>query len=132
MIQKMPTDNRICKALKEIAKAIPTYEKMIANAIKRRDNIADSNPTELQKRKEALTALINWNSSHLQGMKEAYKAILGVEYGSEQSHEVCKSSMKDYLSSTLYRRGIMKVEYEDIEPRNGEEYVRIYWTEKIE
>ena len=132
MIQKMPTDNRICKALKEIAKAIPTYEKMIANAIKRRDNIADSNPTELQKRKEALTALINWNSSHLQGMKEAYKAILGVEYGSEQTHEVRKSSMKDYLSSTLYRRGIMKVEYEDIEPRNGEEYVRIYWTEKIE
>lgn len=132
MIQKMPTDNRICKALKEIAKAIPAYEKIIATAIKRRDNATDSDPIELQKRKEALTALIEWNSTHLQGMKEAYKAILGVEYGSEQSHEVYKPSLKDYLSCTLYRRGIMNVEYENIEPRNGEEYVRIYWTEKIE
>lgn len=132
MIQKMPTDNRICKALKEIAKAIPAYEKMIATTIKRRDNATDSDPIELQKRKEALTALINWNASHLQGMKEAYKAILGVEYGSEQSHDVYKPSLDNYLSCTLYRRGITKVEYEDIESKNGRPYVRIYWTEKIE
>lgn len=132
MIQKMPTDNRVCKALKELAKAIPSYEKMIATAIKRRDNATDSDPIELQRRKEALTALISWNSSHLQGMKEAYKAILGIEYGSKQSHEIYKPSMDDYLSSTLYRRGITKIQYEDIEPKDGRPYVRIYWTEKIE
>lgn len=132
MIKKMPTDNRICKALKELAKAIPSYGKMVADMQRRYETATDPDPVELKKRKAALATQIAWNSSHLQGMKEAYKAILGVEYGSKQSHEVYKPSMNDYLNCTLYRRGITKVEYEDIEPKDGRPYVRIYWTEKIE
>lgn len=68
----------------------------------------------------------------MQDRKDAYKAILGVEYSSEQTHEVYKHDMNKYLFCTLYQRGITKVEYEDIEPRDDKAYARIYWTEKID
>lgn len=132
MIQKMPTYSYICKICKDIAQTIPKLEKMIASTEQQRDNCRNTDPVEKKRFQDGLQKQIDWNYAHLHGLKNAYKSILGVEYGSEQTHEIYKSSMKDYLSSTLYRRGIMKVEYEDIEPRNGEKYVRIYWTEKIE
>lgn len=132
MIQKMPTDNRVCKICKELANTIPSYEKRIAAMQKQYDTATDPDPVELKKFKDSIMKQIVWESSHLQGMKEAYKAILGVEYGSEQFHDVYKPSMSEYLNCTLYRRGITKIEYEDIGSKNGRPYVRIYWTEKIE
>lgn len=131
MIQKMPTSSHVCKVCKELAKAIPILEKQLISARHQYDTATDPDPVKLAQWKKCALEQIEWESSHLQGMKTAYKNILGVEYGSEQTHEVYKPSMDKYLNCTLYRRGITKIEYEDIEPKNGKPYVRIYWTEKI-
>ena len=132
MIQKMPTDNSVCKICKDIALAIPRLEGIIAGAQKQHDNAKNPDPVLRKQFKDGMQDQIAWHSAHLQGLKEAYKAILGVEYGSEQTHEVYKPSMNEYVFCTLHQRGITKVRYEDIEPRNGSPYVRIHWTEKIE
>ena len=127
MIQKMPTDNYICDVCADIAKVIPKLEK-------KRDDLAkkvERHRISAKKREEAEHRL-EWQEHRLQDMKDAYKAILGVEYGSEQTHEVYKYDMNKYLFCTLYQRGITKVEYEDIEPRDDKAYARIYWTEKID
>ena len=132
MIQKMPTDKQICKACKEIAKAIPRIERSITGLRKQYDNAKNPDPILRQQFKDGIMRQIEWESAHLQGLKEAYKAILGVEYGSEQTHEAYKPTMDEYVFCTLNQRGIEKVQYEDIESKDGRPYVRLYWTEKIE
>ena len=118
MIQKMPTDHSVCKICKDIALAIPRLEGIIAGAQRQHDNAKDPDPVKLKMCKDGMQEQIAWHSAHLQGLKEAYKAILGVEYGSKQTHVAYKPSMNEYVFCTLHQRGITKVSYEDIEPRN--------------
>lgn len=132
MIQKMPTDNNICKLCKDIAAAIPKMEQTIDKLQQKYDK-AVSRPSASRKvSADELQAQLDEYTHYLQSLQIGYKAILGVAYGSEQTHEAYKPQMKEYVCATLYRRGIMKVEYEDIEPKNGKEYVRLHWTEKLE
>lgn len=89
----------------------------------------NANPIRLKEAQDGIQYQIDLYSKYLQGLKEAYKSILGVEYGSMQTHKVYKATMNDYLSSTLYRRGITKVEYE--EDASCDDWVTLYWQEVI-
>ncbi len=48
-----------------------------------------------------------WYDAHLQGIKDGYKAVLGVEYGAKQAYEMRKAFVEDYIEWTLYRRGML-------------------------
>lgn len=131
MIQKMPTYNPICAVCKQIAQTIPKVERIINSLKHQKATMRDADPIRLKEGQEGIQYLMDLDSKYLQGLKEAYKSILGVEYGSMQTHETPRSSMDEYVSCTLLRRGITDIEYEDIEPRNGVPYVRLYWKEHV-
>lgn len=127
----MPTDNNICKLCKDIAKTIPKMEETLAKLERKYNRAVGKGSASMKGSAENLQAQIDEYTHYLQSLQVGYKAILGVAYGSEQTHEAYKPQLKEYVSCTLYRRGIMKVEYEDIEPKNGQEYVRLYWKEEV-
>lgn len=132
MKMKMCRETPICKICKAIGQAIDVYEARIPHVQKQHDNPSSKSSRIRKMAQESLKRDIERYKFHLQGLKNSYKEILGVEYGSTQTYDTPKEGMNEFLACTLYRRGITNVTYENIEPRNGEEYVRLHWVEKIE
>ena len=131
MIQKMPTDKDTCKICRRTAQAIIHLEWLIDSIARQSANADDPDPILLKKFRDGLAKLSDWYALHLEGMRQAQRIILGVEYGSKQMQEVSKEHAENYIKNSLQLRGIMDVKGEDIEPRDGAEYVRLSWTEKV-
>lgn len=131
MEYKMCYDAIICRVLKNIGEGINHLKEHIPAIQGQKDRFTNSDPDEVVRFKNALQEDIDESNHYLTELESAYLNLLGVEYESEQTYEVEKAEMKNLLDCTLYRRGIMEVEYEDIEPRNGVPYVRLYWREHV-
>lgn len=130
MIQKMPTYNGICKTCKLIATTIPKVERMINSLKHQKATMKNADPIILKEAQDGIQYQMDLDSKYLQGLKEAYKSILGVEYGSTQTHETPKSSMDELVSCTLWRRGITGITYSDSKTRDG--WVVLQWKEVVE
>lgn len=131
MRYKMCYDAVICRTAKQIGTAINHLVEFIPLTQMQKDGFTNPDPDEVVRFKKALQERIDESKHYLEALESAYSNLLGVEYESEQTYEVEKAEMKHLLDCTLYTRGIMKVEYEDIEPRNGVPYVRLYWKEHV-
>ena len=105
MIQKMPTDNNICKLCKDIAGTIPKMEEMIVKLQRKYERAIGKLSASQKMSADELQAQIDEYTHYLQSLQAGYTAILGVEYGSEQTHEAYKPQMKEYVFCTLHRRG---------------------------
>ena len=131
MIQKLPTDKNICRICKSVAKAIPVMLTRIQSIKNQIGGGATLDPKSRKVHREALMCYIdNWYGPHLKGLRATYQAILGVEYGSKQLQDVSKDTMDKYIDA-LRRRGIDMVAFREIEPRDGEPYVRLCWIERV-
>lgn len=131
MIQKLPTDKNICRICKSIAKAMPAMLIRIRSINKQIGEAASLDPKSRKFYTDGLRDYINcWYGPHLQGLREAYKAILGVEYGSKQLEDVSMDAVEKYIDA-LHRRGISMVAFREIEPRDGKPYVRLCWIERV-
>lgn len=131
MEYKMCYDGIVCGTSKNIGEAINHLKEKIRVVQKQKDVFTHPDPERVKNSNKSLQCSIDDSKHYLEVLEAAYSNLLGVEYESEQTYEVSKEGMKSLLDCTLYRRGIMEVEYEDIEPRNGIPYVRLYWKEHV-
>lgn len=131
MEYKMCYDPIICGVVKNIGEGTNHLKEKIVLVQAQKDRFTNPDLDEVIRFKNALQEDIDNSKHYLEVLESAYSNLLGVEYESEQTYEVSKEGMKSLLDCTLYRRGIMEVEYEDIEPRNGVPYVRLYWKEHV-
>lgn len=131
MEYKMCCDGIVGKSAKAMGETINHLKEYLPLVQLQMDNISASTPDEKKLIENDLLYKQESSNHYLKVLESAYFNLLGVEYESEQTYEVSKDGMKSLLDCTLYRRGIMEVEYEDIEPRNGVPYVRLYWREHV-
>ena len=129
---KMSAHPSVCKICKEIAKAIPQIEHRITTMWEQHDRPTSKTPSRIKMFQDSMKSQIEEHEHYVQALRKSYMEILGVEYSSEQTYDIPKDQMDDIVRATLYRRGITNVTCENIEPHNGEEYVRLHWVEKIE
>ena len=119
--------SKICKA---IGKEIPALESKRDTIKFQLSKFKGKDPEWDKIGRDSLTENISECDRVIEILKHAYEEIVEGEYGVERSFVTTKDFMNE-MTRNLYERGITGVEYEDIEPKNGEAMVRLYWTELV-